>query len=92
MKPSAISWNTGRWYTDAGQRMAAARMPSGPVMFVDVDRGIDGIIPAVGKVSVTQEWVMSQYDHNNYSGVGYSGEERELRSELVKVAGEVLRA
>jgi len=38
----AARWNTHRRYDIAGRRMAAAFFPDRTVLFVDVDRGIEG--------------------------------------------------
>jgi hypothetical protein len=60
------AWNTGRLYGKAGQRMAAeydaARRT---IVFVDVDRGIDGTIEQAGRIENERELrevVMQRYD------------------------------
>lgn len=40
------AWNTGALYTQYGQRIGTAELPDGGVYFEDVDRGIDGLVPA----------------------------------------------
>lgn len=38
-------WNTGNGYTKHGQRIGAIQLPDGLIVFADIDRGIDGVIP-----------------------------------------------
>lgn len=68
-----LTFNTGREYTKNGQRIAAARVDGG-VVFVDIDRGIDGFIAdAAGsaRVALTQAVVMRRYDLNLYDCSSY---------------------
>ena len=39
-----LAFNTGRPYTDKGQRIAAKITDTGGLLFVDIDRGIHGYI------------------------------------------------
>ena len=57
-----ITFNTGRNYTEHGQRIAAQRVASGAVVMIDIDRGIDYLLPT--STEFTQRGVMSAYDHN----------------------------
>ena len=71
-----ITFNTGRNYTEQGQRIAAQRVESGAVVMVDIDRGIDYLLPT--STEFTQRGVMAEYDHNRViypSDVGLSYED-----------------
>ena len=69
------AWNTGRRYTNSGQRIAAGiELGTGRVFFYDVDRLVTGsfIDPEVNSdnlSTITQR----HYDHNEYEGEGLSG-------------------
>ena len=54
-----ISFNTGRQYSDKGQRIAAAKH-NGIVIMVDVDRGIDYALPGA---SLDRNSIMAAYDN-----------------------------
>lgn len=41
-----FAFNTGRLYTDAGQRIGCAMLPDGSIVFLDIDRQVDGFVPA----------------------------------------------
>jgi len=62
-----ISFNTGRQYSDQGQRIAAA-VHNGIVIMVDIDRGIDYALPAA---ALDRNSIMAAYDdpalHTNVS-------------------------
>jgi hypothetical protein len=60
-----IAFNTGRFYTDKGQRIAATQLDDGSVAFCDIDRGIDCV--TIGDCNLTQSDVMRAYDHNAYT-------------------------
>jgi hypothetical protein len=62
MSRKIISFNTGRWYTEAGQRIAATQLDDGRVVFVDIDRGIRYATAA--PCELTQRAVMQAYDYN----------------------------
>ena len=66
MKPIIIAWNTGRNYTQHGQRMAATILPNGDIYFSDYDRMISGHIPSEYAVSFLPSAITSAYDRNNY--------------------------
>ena len=70
-----IAFNTGRVYSNQGQRIAAwtVTVPGGQyILFVDFDRQIDGAIPLLGFGDLTatelKEHVMHMYDHGQYQG------------------------
>ena len=56
-----IKWNTGRQYSEHGQRIVAG-MLRGFVVFYDIDRGIFGIVDT----ELTQWDIMLAYDAGNY--------------------------
>ena len=56
-----LTYNTGRAYTDAGQRIAARKLDDGRVLFVDVDRGIDYV--SAEPIELTSRAVMAAYDY-----------------------------
>lgn len=58
-----IVFNTGRGYTDKGQRIAAAQLDCGRVYFVDIDRGIRYATAA--PCELTQRNIMTAYDYNS---------------------------
>ena len=62
MTQKILSFNTGRWYTEAGQRIAAMQLDDGRVVFVDVDRGIRYATAA--PCELTQRAIMRAYDYN----------------------------
>jgi hypothetical protein len=70
-----LKFNTGRTYTTNGQRIAAALQENGDIVFVDVDRRIEGTIRANGLTRqeiidfgfFTQRGVLQSYDENQYT-------------------------
>lgn len=94
-----IRWNTGRWYTEYGQRMAAAETAEGGILFVDVDRMIEGYItPAVRAgampmrpLRLTPEDVLWAYDHHEVSNywVALHGQDRDQLQALREAAKEL---
>jgi S-methylmethionine-dependent homocysteine/selenocysteine methylase len=62
MSKRIISFNTGRGYTEAGQRIAATQLDDGRVVFVDVDRGIRYATAA--PCELTQRAIMRAYDYD----------------------------
>jgi hypothetical protein len=60
-----IAFNTGREYSQHGQRIAATQLDSGNVVILDIDRHIDVVFP-VG-VEFTQTDIMWAYDRNMYT-------------------------
>jgi hypothetical protein len=71
-----LKFNTGREYTANGQRIAASLQDNGNIVFVDVDRQIDGVISAGALTRddvlalgyFTQRKIMESYDRNEYIG------------------------
>jgi len=66
MNTNAIVFNTGRGYTDKGQRIAAKRIGD-RVIFVDIDRGIDYVTS--GPCELTQRAIMRAYDCNETESI-----------------------
>lgn len=65
--PTVIAWNTGCAYTKLGQRIAAKRIEGG-IAFVDIDRGIWGIIKDKGEpLEFSRYRIMEEYINNRYT-------------------------
>jgi hypothetical protein len=69
-----IQFNTGRTYTENGQRITATLQDNGDIHFVDVDRHIKGLITAPGFTAdevaqffFNQSSIMAAYDKNEYT-------------------------
>ena len=88
-----ITWNTGRWYSEEGQRIAAVTLPDGRIVFLDYDRNIDGVIqPIPAPIFDWQEvkhtprsiadHVMREYDAGDYVSVYTLDNSRELCAQL----------
>lgn len=83
MSPSDfICWNTGRLYTEHGQRMVAFWFDD-RILFADFDRGISGeFTPTIPKqFAFKPSIIMSMYDHNKYRE---SWESREFKALVSK--------
>ena len=73
----AFAWNTGRWYSALGQRIAAVVLENGRVAFVDVDRHIGGVTrhEFMGRNDNPlnhkrlQAFVMREYDNCAYDDI-----------------------
>jgi hypothetical protein len=73
-------FNTGRQYTEAGQRIAA-RIVGNVVLFVDVDRGIKGLFPEAVAANIIyaaevnarlfKNAVLDAYDRTEYVWEGF---------------------
>lgn len=69
-----FAWNTGRWYSAHGQRIAAVVLESGRVAFMDIDRNISGATRHAFMVRSEnplnhrrlQAFVMREYDNCAY--------------------------
>ena len=59
------TWNTGAHYSENGQRIAATAVEGG-IVFLDIDRNIDGFIPLV-RVESLREQTQHNYDYGNYT-------------------------
>jgi len=60
-----IAFNSGRWYSEKGQRIAAAQVED-KLYFIDKDRGLDGVFIVEPGSPLTQEKVMRLYDAGGY--------------------------
>ena len=56
-----IKFNTGRDYTEHGQRIIATQLEGGQIVLLDLDRHIDIMLPA--GVEFNQAEIMQAYDH-----------------------------
>lgn len=56
-----LAFNTGRQYSDNGQRIAAGLLENGNILFVDIDRGLEYLIPA-GAAAFNQNSILAAYD------------------------------
>lgn len=85
-----LKFNTGRYYTDKGQRIAAALLDNGDIYFVDIDRHIDGTVKANGLTIddvidldlFTQRAIMKAYDDNQYAWTAVPADMRSVLSDL----------
>lgn len=59
-----FTFNTGRPYTAQGQIIRAAQLENGRIIFADMSRGIDGILPEGTELS--QSSIMRAYDAGCY--------------------------
>lgn len=91
------TWNTGRLYSAAGQRIAATSI-EGVTFFVDADRGLDGKFETDTGWSLRAD-VMDAYDNApfdsspgmnctvpRYSPIGYEAEEKAIKEALYAAA------
>jgi hypothetical protein len=77
-----------------GQRIVCARIKPTVLIFVDLDRGIDGQVPLVrswyegdGEYK-TQQLAMAMYNYGNYNGV--DSEHREALAKLMHWGNETI--
>jgi hypothetical protein len=59
-----LKFNTGREYTEHGQRIVATQLESGHIVLLDLDRHIDIMLPP--GVEFTQADIVWAYDLNMY--------------------------
>lgn len=57
-----LAWNTGRTYTECGQRIAAALLDNGCIIMLDIDRHIDVLFSDA--TNFNQHDIMWDYDRN----------------------------
>lgn len=67
-----LAFNTGRLYTEHGQRIGAAQLSDGTVAFDDVDRGLYYVTS--GPCDLTQAAIMRAYDYNQTEGRRYGND------------------
>jgi hypothetical protein len=63
-----IAFNTGRQYSEAGQRIAAAQLPNGDIAMLDIDRNIDYLIPA-GACILNEYKILCAYDNGGLNQI-----------------------
>lgn len=68
----ALVWQTGRSYGVFGQRMAALITPADRVLFVDLDRHIEGMSTFTTDAALSINLVMSCYDSGQYTHPPYN--------------------
>ena len=66
MQNKIISFNTGRQYSDKGQRIAAANH-NNLVLIVDIDRGLEY---ALLNANLDRQSIMLNYDNENHINIG----------------------
>ncbi len=75
-------WNTGRFYGPNGQRMVIVQVTAEVVMFIDIDRQIEGVL---APCAFSEDAVMKGYDTNVYHPVSNQDEyciQRDLMNHL----------
>jgi len=67
--PVIETWNTGNLYSEHGQRIAATRLTGGKYAFLDLDRGLSGILTENNKPESLSaaHYVGEQYRAGNYT-------------------------
>jgi hypothetical protein len=83
-----LAFNTGRQYSAAGQRIAAGLLDDGDILFVDIDRGLEYLIPA-SVSNFTQAAIMAAYDGGAVEWLDNNSWEPVLAQELSAIAAEV---
>ena len=89
---NTIAFNTGRTYTEHGQRIAAKRLDCGAIIMLDIDRHIDVLFSP--DTDFTQAAIMWDYDRNicagspNSIGLDYS-DYYAILADLREVANQV---
>ena len=78
------AWNTGAHYTEHGQRIAATAVKGG-IVFLDIDRNIDGFIPLAARAHDIRAQVQHNYDYGNYTS---AWEHAEVLGKLAAAIGE----
>jgi len=86
-----VVWNTGRKYTEHGQRMAA-KIVGNTIYVVDIDRGLDMMFPLVfAELAVERDFIaqiMAMYDKGMFVSLWtFQSEETELHVALIEAAG-----
>jgi hypothetical protein len=73
-----LFFNTGRLYTEHGQRIGAKQLEDKTIVFTDIDRGIDAVITA--QIKFTPREILKAYDLGG--SVSYFIHDREVLKEL----------
>lgn len=83
-----LVFNTGRQYSTAGQRIAAGLLNDGSILFVDIDRGLEYLLPA-GSALFDQNSILAAYDAGAVEWLDSNSWEPVLAQELSAIAAEV---
>jgi hypothetical protein len=99
MTTNIVTFNTGRMYSDKGQRIACALLADGRVMFADVDRNIGGttqgaISPGQRDLQTAdslERFVMTAYDFGaiSYGTWQPAGQPHHDQAALERLMGEL---
>lgn len=91
-----LAFQSGRMYTEKGQRIAATLTPEGGILFADVDRMIDGYIHsdhvAIYSLTLCKEDVMWAYDNHEKTQYWIGVLERDEQLKPLKEAARALPA
>jgi hypothetical protein len=89
-----LTFNTGRQYTQHGQRIVATQLESGHIVMLDIDRHIDVMLPS--QVDFTKTDIIWAYDLSMYvfpSEIDMSyGDYYEIVNQLREVANNTFSA
>ena len=88
---TTLAFNTGRTYTEHGQRIAAKRLDCGAIIMLDIDRGIDYLLHPT--TQLTRADVMHAYDINNVvypSDIGMNYADYYTQLKDIRAAAEAL--
>lgn len=82
-----MAWNTGRFYTEKGQRISAIEFRDGRCMFYDIDRDIYGVTRIAHQPNFhgMEQFVMDQYDNGFYDSVYSLNLRFEVLTDLLRV-------
>lgn len=82
------TFNTGRWYSAYGQRIAWTVLSTGNVFMKDVDRHIEYVLVLPEGATPTDSAVLAAYDHNQTAPFNQAefNEYRKIRNELEAAA------
>lgn len=83
-----LAFNTGRQYSKNGQRIAAGLLNDGSILFADIDRGLEYLIPA-GSASFDQNSILAAYDNGAIEWLNSNSWEPVLAQELSAIAAGV---
>ena len=72
------AFQTGRWYSEHGQRIAWCVLSTGNVAMVDVDRGIDYVLLHRPDITPSHGTVLALYDRN-FTSPYFALESKEAR-------------
>jgi len=88
-----LAFNTGRTYTEHGQRIAAQRLDCGAIIMLDIDRGIDYILHPT--TQLTSADIMRAYDLSDVvypADIGLDYDEYFLHLKELRAAAQLVQA